>query len=67
MTKTNDEEKPSEGEIVELKLRVETTAWLRKLLENMQVNGPARDVRKLLAYSDEVLSQLPGNEEGAAV
>lgn len=48
---------------VKIELSQDTAAWLRKVLENMQVNGSAQQVRKLLAYSDDVLAQLPGGED----
>lgn len=56
-----------EDELIVLKLRAETAVWLRSLLERMQVNGSAKEVRKLLAYSDEVLAQLPDPEEKTAI
>lgn len=52
---------------IQLTLKPETAAWLRSLLEGMQVNGSARDVRRLLNYADEVLAQLPEPGKETAV
>lgn len=51
---------------VKLELLPETAVWLRRLLENMQIQGTPASVRKLLIYNDEVLAQLPGSEEETA-
>lgn len=56
----------AENEKVDLKLRPETAVWLRRLLEGMQVNGQVKEVRRLLAYGDEVLAQLPGGDDEKA-
>ena len=60
------EKKPDE--INTIVLKNETAVWLRGVLENMQVQGPAKAVRPLLAKQAEILDQLPGGEndhEGA--
>lgn len=47
---------------VTIEIKTETAAWLRTVLENMQVQGPAKAVRPLLAKQAEILDQLPGGE-----
>lgn len=54
--------------VVTITIKDETAVWLRAVLENMQVQGPAKAVRPLLARQAEILDQLPGGEndhEGA--
>jgi hypothetical protein len=43
-------------------IKEETAVWLRTVLENMQVQGPAKAVRPLLVKQAEILDQLPGGE-----
>ncbi len=43
-------------------IKEETAVWLRSVLENMQVQGPAKAVRPLLVKQAEILDQLPGGE-----
>lgn len=53
---------------VTITLKEDTAVWLRSVLENMQVQGPAKAVRPLLNRQAEILDQLPGGEndhEGA--
>lgn len=48
---------------VTITVKQETAVWLRSVLENMQVQGPAKAVRPLLDKQAEILDQLPGGED----
>lgn len=54
--------KKSEIEVT-ITIKEETAVWLRSVLENMQVQGPAKAVRPLLTRQAEILDQLPGGED----